>query len=87
MEELKKHIRDIPDFPKEGILFRDITTLLNNKDVFKKVYFINPKSRLNLDVLNFEARSLIKDLVKQIKRILKSGSDEDILEIKNCINN
>lgn len=57
------------------------------KDVFKKVYFINPKSRLNLDVLNFDARSLIKDLVKQIKRILKSGSDEDILEIKNCINN
>jgi len=28
--ELKSLIRDIPDFPQPGILFRDITTLLNN---------------------------------------------------------
>lgn len=28
--ELKDLIRDIPDFPKPGIIFRDITTLLNN---------------------------------------------------------
>ena len=28
--ELKSLIRDIPDFPKPGIIFRDITTLLNN---------------------------------------------------------
>jgi adenine phosphoribosyltransferase len=33
--ELKKHIRDIPDFPKEGILFRDITTLLKHKTAFR----------------------------------------------------
>jgi adenine phosphoribosyltransferase len=31
---LKKYIRDIPDFPKKGILFKDITTLLNNKKAF-----------------------------------------------------
>jgi adenine phosphoribosyltransferase len=36
MEELKKHIRDIPDFPKKGILFRDITTLLKNKEAFRE---------------------------------------------------
>lgn len=30
MSELEKHIRDIQDFPKEGILFKDITTLLQN---------------------------------------------------------
>ena len=36
MEELKKHIRAIPDFPKKGILFRDITTLLKNKEAFRK---------------------------------------------------
>ena len=29
-ETLKKHIRDIPDFPKPGILFRDITPLLSD---------------------------------------------------------
>jgi adenine phosphoribosyltransferase len=28
-------IRDIPDFPKPGIVFKDITTLLNNKEAFK----------------------------------------------------
>jgi adenine phosphoribosyltransferase len=28
--DLKSLIRDIPDFPKKGIVFRDITTLLNN---------------------------------------------------------
>jgi adenine phosphoribosyltransferase len=30
--DLKSLIRDIPDFPKPGILFRDITTLLNNAE-------------------------------------------------------
>ena len=35
-EQLKKYIRSIPDFPKQGILFRDITTLLKNKAAFKK---------------------------------------------------
>ncbi|WP_187648237.1 adenine phosphoribosyltransferase [Nitrosophilus labii] len=42
MKELKKEekdfllssIRDIPDFPKPGIVFKDITTLLNNKEAF-----------------------------------------------------
>ena len=35
--ELKKAIRDIPDFPKKGIIFKDITTLLAQGDLFKKV--------------------------------------------------
>lgn len=30
IEELKSYIRNIPDFPKKGIIFRDITPLLNN---------------------------------------------------------
>ena len=33
--ELKKFIRDVPDFPKKGIKFIDVTTLLKNKDAFK----------------------------------------------------
>ena len=32
---LKIHIRSIPDYPKKGILFRDITTLIKNPDAFK----------------------------------------------------
>ena len=34
--ELKGRIRDIPDFPKEGIIFKDITTLLSDPAAFKK---------------------------------------------------
>jgi len=36
MDELKKMIRDIPDFPKKGIIFKDITTLLSNKKAFAR---------------------------------------------------
>ncbi len=37
MEELKTIIRDIPDFPKEGIVFKDITPLLSDPVHFTKV--------------------------------------------------
>lgn len=33
--QLGDHIRDIPDFPKPGILFRDITPLLSRPEVFR----------------------------------------------------
>ncbi len=32
--DLAKYIRDIPDFPKKGIIFKDITTLLSDKEAF-----------------------------------------------------
>lgn len=35
--ELKEYIRSIPDFPMEGILFRDITTLLRDKDAYREL--------------------------------------------------
>src|SRR4030042_913695 len=34
--DLSQYIRNIPDFPIKGILFRDITTLLKHKDAFKE---------------------------------------------------
>ena len=37
MKKLQDLIRTIPDFPKEGILFRDITTLLEDGEAFKNV--------------------------------------------------
>ena len=33
--DLKKYIRSIPDYPKRGILFRDITTLIKDAKAFK----------------------------------------------------
>ena len=34
--DLKKYIRSIQDYPKKGILFRDITTLIKDKDAFRE---------------------------------------------------
>ncbi|MFC1951241.1 adenine phosphoribosyltransferase [Chloroflexota bacterium] len=33
--DLKQYIRDVPDFPQKGIIFKDITTLLQNPEAFK----------------------------------------------------
>jgi adenine phosphoribosyltransferase len=33
--DLKQHIRSVPDFPKPGILFYDITTLLRDRDAYR----------------------------------------------------
>ena len=35
--DYKKHIREVPDFPKKGILFYDITTLLANPEAFNSI--------------------------------------------------
>ncbi|MFA5505851.1 MAG: adenine phosphoribosyltransferase [Vulcanimicrobiota bacterium] len=32
---LAEHIREVPDFPKEGILFKDITTLVGHAEAFR----------------------------------------------------
>ena len=42
--DLKKYIRSIQDYPKKGILFRDITTLIKDKDAFKES--INQMSKI-----------------------------------------
>ena len=34
--DLQSIIRDVPDFPKDGIIFKDITTLLKDKDAFRQ---------------------------------------------------
>ena len=44
--DLKEYIRSIPDYPKKGILFRDITTLIKNETAFAET--INPVSYTHL---------------------------------------
>jgi adenine phosphoribosyltransferase len=36
VESLKRSIRDVPDFPKPGILFKDITTLLKDPHAYRR---------------------------------------------------
>ena len=54
---LKDHIRSIQDYPKKGILFRDITTLIKNKDAFKDC--IDQISKI-LNNLNFDKIAAIE---------------------------
>ena len=37
MEDLKNIIRDVPDFPKKGIIFKDITTLLQDAQSYQRM--------------------------------------------------
>src|ERR1700693_2000123 len=58
-EDLKKLIREIPDYPKPGILFYDITTLIKDRAGFARVvdYMTSPYLDQNVDlVLGMEAR-------------------------------
>lgn len=61
-ESLKKLIREVPDFPKPGILFYDITTLLKDRLGFAKLIDALTEEYLNKDidlVLGIEARGFI----------------------------
>jgi adenine phosphoribosyltransferase len=61
-DELKKLIRHIPDYPKPGILFYDITTLIKDRAGFARVvdYMTSPFLDRNVDlVLGMEARGFI----------------------------
>lgn len=60
--EMKSVIRSIPDFPKEGILFRDITTLLKNADAYESLIENMAESLRELDidiVIGPEARGFV----------------------------
>ncbi|BCD62023.1 adenine phosphoribosyltransferase [Nitratiruptor sp. YY08-26] len=61
-EYLLSTIRDIPDFPKPGIVFKDITTLLNNAQAFTMLmeHLENRYKEYNLDfIAGIESRGFI----------------------------
>ncbi len=60
--DLKKYIRSIQDYPKKGILFRDITTLIKNKDAYRDCIDQMSKilSKVNYDkIAGIESRGFI----------------------------
>jgi adenine phosphoribosyltransferase len=62
VEQLKKLIREIPDFPKPGILFYDITTLLRDKAGFAQLIDLFSEHYIGKQVdliLGMEARGFI----------------------------
>jgi adenine phosphoribosyltransferase len=59
---LKDYIRSIPDYPKKGILFRDITTLIKNENAFTQAIdeIVKRSKKFNIDkVAAIEARGFI----------------------------
>src|SRR5439155_13003032 len=57
--DLKDSIRSIPDYPKPGIIFRDITTLLGNARAFRRAVdeLVQPWAGMKIDkVAGIEAR-------------------------------
>jgi len=62
LQEIKEAIRTIPDYPKPGVQFRDITTLLGNARTFRRVIdeLVEPWSVAKVDrVAGIEARGFI----------------------------
>lgn len=62
MDSLKSKIRTIPHFPKQGIMFRDITTLLKDAQGFRKVIdeFVQRYTGVPIDVVvGLESRGFI----------------------------
>jgi adenine phosphoribosyltransferase len=61
-DDLKSAIRSIPDYPKPGIVFRDITTLLGNARAFRRAVdeLVHPWAGAKVDqVAGIEARGFI----------------------------
>jgi adenine phosphoribosyltransferase len=61
-EQLKKLIREVPDFPKKGILFYDITTLLKDKTGFAQLIDLFSEHYIGKQIdliLGMEARGFI----------------------------
>lgn len=62
MDVIRQKIRTIPDYPKPGIMFRDITTLLGDARGFRKVVdeMVQPHAGVRIDkVAAIEARGFI----------------------------
>ena len=49
-EIIRKHIRNIPGFPKEGIIFHDITPLLQNAEAFEETINLMAESLKDKDI-------------------------------------
>ena len=62
IDKIKNSIRNVPDFPKPGIQFKDITTLLQDPDVFKEAIeaFYDAFKDKGIDVIvGIESRGFI----------------------------
>ena len=60
--DLKSYIRSIPDYPKKGILFRDITTLIKDEKAFEETInqIVDKSKKFNFDkIAAIESRGFV----------------------------
>ena len=88
--DLKKHIRSIPDYPKKGILFRDITTLIKNAEAFKftndKIIEISKKFEFDKVAAMYviSVTHNPRKLIDEMKRVCKCDGDIFIVNHFSC---
>lgn len=73
-EQLKQFIRDVPDYPQKGIIFRDITPLLGDKRIFREVVDLMSRAWVDVKpdlVAAIEARGFIPGAAMAVK--LRAG--------------
>ena len=70
--DLKREIREIPDYPKEGISFKDVTTLFKNKEALRFV--------TNTIVENFKEKGITKVVGLEARGFVFGGAIADRLD-------
>ena len=74
---LKDFIRSIPDYPKKGILFRDITTLIKDEIAFSKT----------IDQIIDRSKNFVKEKEESDKKLIDENiSDEKLKNLKGMNN-
>ena len=68
--DLKKFIRSIPDYPKKGILFRDITTLIKDEKAFEETINQILKNQKNLILIKLQQLNLEVSYLLQLYLLL-----------------
>jgi adenine phosphoribosyltransferase len=69
-DQLKQYVRDVPDYPQKGIIFRDITPLLGDKNIFREVVDLMARAWTNNPpdlVAAIEARGFIPGAAIAVK--------------------
>ena len=90
--DLKDYIRSIPDYPKKGILFRDITTLIKNEKAFSNTIeqIVQASKDFKVDKIaaiesrGFVFASAVSYLLKKPLIILKNRNRNLFFVITKC---
>ena len=80
--DLKEYIRSIPDYPKKGILFRDITTLIKDEKAFEECInqIVENSVRYNNFIrLDMENHKTTENNIKTFKKISKENNNIGIV--------